>query len=400
MVETHTEINEKPTMMANRQSLDVIVAPMRLRIEKYICDFIKSARYGYTSEKCSEMSLYQLGTGGKRLRALIPTYIFAAFKQNPDFVIPLSAAIETIHNATLVHDDLQDGDELRRGKPTVWSKYGPAQAINCGDAMFYYALQMLDDLDATAETKLICTRMALQMTLQVIEGQAQEFVIKDEVSAGLDRYLGVTRGKTSGLFSLPILATLELLKLRIKANRSSYDDTNEIGTFGTHGTPGTLDSRNAPETLNTLELLKLLELKDVRTAIEQAATDLGVFFQIQDDLLDIYGQKQRERTATDIAEGKISVLVALLNDYASARDQAILSNIIRKPRELTSDSDINVAIDLFSKYDAKTKAFQILDEIRSRISSNPTLEKIPILQQLFVEFCDMAAAPLSHVAPS
>ena len=95
----------------------------------------------------SEMSRYHFSTGGKRLRALIPCWVYSAYGKNPADAIDLGCAIEMIHNATLVHDDLQDGDTVRRGKPTVWKKFSEAQAINCGDAMFQFAFQILCELN-------------------------------------------------------------------------------------------------------------------------------------------------------------------------------------------------------------------------------------------------------------
>src|SRR5262249_27078027 len=124
----------------------------------------------------AEMSRYHFSTGGKRLRALIPCWLYAVYGADPMSAIPLGCALELVHNATLVHDDLQDRDTVRRGQPTVWNRFSAEQAINCGDALFQFAWEMLLDLDVEAARFRRVSRRIVRATLQVIEGQAQEFL--------------------------------------------------------------------------------------------------------------------------------------------------------------------------------------------------------------------------------
>ena len=76
-----------------------------------------------------------LSTGGKRLRARLAMETGVRLGAEGKEMVPWAAACELLHNATLVHDDLQDGDRVRRGHPTMWVKHGAAQAINAGDLM-------------------------------------------------------------------------------------------------------------------------------------------------------------------------------------------------------------------------------------------------------------------------
>ena len=94
-----------------------------------------------------EMANYHFDTGGKRIRALIPAAVFSLCGMKGSSMPEFPAAIEILHNATLIHDDLQDGDETRRGKPTIWKSYGPAQAINSGDAFFFLIMSMPKQLN-------------------------------------------------------------------------------------------------------------------------------------------------------------------------------------------------------------------------------------------------------------
>lgn len=304
-----------------------------------------------TSPLCAEMVRYHFETGGKRLRGLIPSAVFESLGLDGEKILPFGAAVEMIHNATLVHDDLQDGDEVRRGKPTVWKKYSDAQAINCGDAMFQYAYELIGDLELEPKAVLGLVRRAAAATLRVIEGQAQEFVMKDEPAPSVDRYVEVIRGKTSGLFALPV--------------------------------GGALEAAGADKT--------------TVSAFEHAAMDMGMLFQIQDDLLDIFGNKGRDQVATDIAEGKISILVAYAFESAGVDEKKTLSTILRKPRNETSKSDIELAVGLFEKYGAKDKAVKYMRELQTGVEKNSSLKALPRAHQLMLELCDTFLEPLRGV---
>jgi geranylgeranyl diphosphate synthase, type I len=299
----------------------------------------------------AEMSAYHFSTGGKRLRALMPSWIFQALGKEPQKAFPLGCALELIHNATLVHDDLQDGDTYRRGKETVWKKYSDVQAINCGDALYQFALEALTELDvAPATWKKIVARLS-RGTLQVIEGQAQEFLMKDEEHPVWARYHQVVEGKTAALLS----------------------------------------------TATATALLALEVEPSILKAAEKASLESGILFQIQDDLLDIYGDKQRERKATDIAEGKISALVAVFNEAASLEDKKRVSVILRTPRAETTDAQIQQVIDLFEKYKVRETLIGKILNIRDAVAKDQDLQKAPELQKLFHQLNERFLLPIRHL---
>ncbi len=297
----------------------------------------------------SDMSRYHFQTGGKRLRGLIPFFIYDALGKSTSEILPLALATEIIHNATLVHDDLQDGDELRRGLPTVWKKYSSAQAINCGDALFQYAFLAVMELKLPQAIQLKVFRTLVEGTLKVIEGQAQEFIMKEESYPSVNRYLEVIEGKTSGLFDLPTTCTL------IAAEQP---------------TP-------------IIECMREMSKK------------LGLLFQIQDDLLDIYGNKGRDQVATDIAEGKISILVAHVYENGSQEDKIVLKTIIQKPREETTKENIQEAITLFAKYKSKEKALEIIRGIQKEIKTTTQLPTA--LQSLLIQLSDLFLEPIREI---
>ena len=255
------------------------------------------------SEYNAEMSAYQLSTGGKRLRALIPLMVFQNLESDPLKALPIGAAAEFLHNATLVHDDIQDGDEYRRNEPTVWKRYSMPQAINCGNALFQFATLSILESDLDAKTKNEILALASKTTLQVIEGQAQEFLIKDSFLPNVEQYIDVVIGKTSGYFIFPFCAAL--LALKVSA-------------------------------------------QDTKAAIE-SVTDLGIAFQIQDDIIDLYGEKGRDRRGSDIAEGKVSIFVAHINQSEADLDKMLMTEILKKDRSLTTDHDIELVEAVFEK---------------------------------------------------
>lgn len=318
-------------------------------VETLLQGFLKDATRD-TGDAIASMTAYQFETGGKRLRAVIPSYIFECLGRDGATIVPFGAAVEMIHNATLVHDDLQDGDEMRRGRPTVWKKYSSAQAINCGDAMFQYAFQLIRRLELPAVDVLNLMDRAVAATLKVIEGQAQEFIMKEEASPGLERYLQVIRGKTSGLFALPIAGTLEAAGCE----------------------------------------------RRVVDTVERVAQELGVLFQIQDDYLDLYGEKGRDRKATDIAEGKVSYFVAYVYERGTAAQREELAAIIKKPREQTSDADIERALALIESVGAKDAARAYMARILQETRSDRDLAAVlPGVHGALVTLCDQFLKPIT-----
>lgn len=286
---------------------------------------------------CGQMIRYHFQTGGKRIRGLIPLLVYEAFEKSPLEAIPLGAAIEMIHNATLVHDDLQDGDQLRRGVPTVWRKFSQPQAINCGDVMFQLVYELFLKVSHQKLVELI--EQTTQSIKKIIEGQAQEFVIREEVYPKLSRYFEVTRGKTAELFRLAVVLPLSF----------------------TSASP---------------------ELQKICAAF---AEEFGIFFQIQDDFLDLYGKKGRHKTASDIAEGKTSFFVAYLNENGSEEDKSKVAQILKKPRDLTSSENVAEVLSIFEKYQCKRAAIDWTDKLYSKIKQDAVLQTSPRMQALFLD---------------
>ncbi|MCO4762890.1 MAG: polyprenyl synthetase family protein [Myxococcales bacterium] len=210
-----------------------------------------------------------LSTGGKRLRALLPPALVAAEGGDTAAACVLGACIEVLHNGTLVHDDIQDGDELRRGQPTLWRRVGAPQAINAGDVMLVAPL-----LVASSSPKLpVHVRATLAALLagavtETIRGQVGDLDLKADDMPTLDHANGIALAKTAPLFA----ACLEGAVILLDGDEARRNAAREIGRH------------------------------------------VGVAFQVRDDLLDVLGVKGRGAAGADLREGKPSwpVLAALV----------------------------------------------------------------------------------------
>jgi geranylgeranyl pyrophosphate synthase len=296
------------------------------------------------------MARYHLRTGGKRLRALLPLLTAEALGADPGELVPLGAACEVLHNATLVHDDLQDGDRLRRGQSSVWVRYGVPQAINLGDAMFYWTLLLVQRLGGDAARREAVAQRVLLETLRVIDGQEQEFGLKEQ-AASLEGYFSMVEGKTSGLFALPM------------AGAALYC-----------GAPAAV-------------------VED----LAEAARHMGVLFQIQDDVLDLYGSKGRDMVGTDIAEGKRSALMARALTTLPPDQAAWLEAVLDAPRDETSPAQIAQAIDLIRSCGALDFALAELERRRAAALAVPSVASNPALTELVGGMCAVFLAPIEQV---
>ena len=188
---------------------------------------------------------YTLRLGGKRLRPLLCCVAAATFRPEWQRALPAAAALEIFHNFTLLHDDLMDRSPLRRGQETVFRRWGDNTAILSGDAMSIEAYASLAEIEEKALLGIIVPLFS-QMALEVCIGQQldMEFETRSEVRP--EEYMEMIRLKTSVLLGASL----------------------QIGALIGGAQPA--------------DALRLYE----------AGVQLGLAFQIQDDLLDVYGDEQ------------------------------------------------------------------------------------------------------------
>ncbi|HEY8312600.1 MAG TPA: polyprenyl synthetase family protein [Candidatus Baltobacteraceae bacterium] len=148
----------------------------------------------------------QASSSGKFVRPSLCLWACVACGGDVESALPAAAALEWIHNFTLIHDDIQDGDRQRRGRQTVWSVWGMPQGINAGDALFALAFTNLAAQSHVPDRTLRVVRALSEATLEVIEGQCLDLQFEGRIDTTLGDYLRMVRGKTGALLGASLEA--------------------------------------------------------------------------------------------------------------------------------------------------------------------------------------------------
>lgn len=140
---------------------------------------------------------------GKRIRPLLCLYACAAAGGNWRAALPAAAAVELVHNFSLIHDDIEDNSQARRGRPTVWQVWGLAQGVNAGDALFVLAHLALDGIGANlpAERVVAIQRVLDRAAFKLTQGQYLDLGYERADQVTLAQYLQMVEGKTAALVS-------------------------------------------------------------------------------------------------------------------------------------------------------------------------------------------------------
>jgi len=141
---------------------------------------------------------------GKRLRPVLCLLSCEACGGDWGQAVPAAAAIELLHNFSLVHDDIEDGSLQRRHRPTIWSLWGQAQAINVGDGLFAIsrlALQRLSEQGVSPEKIVLAFRYVDETCLQLTEGQYLDLAFEEEERVTVDMYMEMIGKKTAALMA-------------------------------------------------------------------------------------------------------------------------------------------------------------------------------------------------------
>jgi geranylgeranyl diphosphate synthase type I len=140
------------------------------------------------------------GPAGKRLRPALCLLICEAVGGSYRQALGPASAVELIHNFSLVHDDIQDQSDLRRGRPTVWASFGAAQALNVGDSLFALAqLALVHEPAAEPALQVEAVSLLNRTCLRLVEGQFRDLDLQVRGGASLEAYQTMVAGKTAAL---------------------------------------------------------------------------------------------------------------------------------------------------------------------------------------------------------
>jgi geranylgeranyl diphosphate synthase type I len=300
---------------------------------------------GWLDENLRPIEQYR----GKRFRPTLCLLTYNALSGVYDKALPAAAALELIHNFSLIHDDIEDMDEERRHKPTVWKLWGVPHAINVGDGMHVMAnLAALNLRDRNVtESKIVDVLAILNNTvIELCEGQYLDMDFEGRTDVTPEMYIDMISRKTAALIEASthigaILAT---------------NDESTIKHFRAFG------------------------------------RKIGIAFQIVDDILGIWqdAKKTGKPHASDIKNKKKTLPVLYAFEKASKEDRETLIEIYEK--ESSSEEDIKKVLHILEKVNAQTYSRRIADKYEKEAIShlektginNEAMEKLKILADFLI----------------
>ena len=284
--------------------------------------------------------VYSLTGGGKRLRPVLLLLTRSIYDDRAHEALPAAAAIEVFHNFTLLHDDIMDNASMRRGKPSVFAKWGGNVAILSGDAMLITAYKLLAELSAERLPRVL--RIFNDMALEVCEGQQYDMDFEQKQKVSVVDYLQMIERKTSALLSGSAMIGATIAG-------ASDDDIKKIYRF---------------------------------------ATELGLAFQLQDDMLDSYGDEALgKKIGGDILEGKQTYLMVQAMSRATDEQREVLRTT-HLNTNLSDVEKIATVKALYDKLDVKRATEQQIELRFERALS--VLDTLSIERSCTVQLAEFA----------
>ncbi|MBT4066107.1 MAG: isopentenyl-diphosphate delta-isomerase [Euryarchaeota archaeon] len=233
-------------------------------------------------ERLSGAMMHLLEGGGKRLRATLPWLVAKAVGDTHSGMLDVGAAIEIIHNFTLVHDDIMDDDEIRRGRPAVHIAYDLPTAINAGDAMLAIAFEAMAVAEGIEPAQLpFLVKRIGRMVRKCSEGQQLDIEFEDRETVSEEEYITMIHGKTAAMF---------LTCAEVGAHLAGADD----------------------ETIQCMH---------------EWGLSVGLCFQLMDDLIDVLSDSDTlgKPSGSDVAQGKRTLMVihALNQPPSQSKDELL-----------------------------------------------------------------------------
>ncbi len=275
---------------------------------------------------------YSLAVGGKRLRPLLLLMAYNLFSDNIEKALPAALALEMFHNFTLLHDDIMDKAEVRRNRPTVHKKFGKNSAILSGDAMAFLSYRFL--FENHSENNFKIAELYTKTALKVCEGQQYDMEFEDRNDVTVEEYLKMIRQKTAVLLACSLQAGAMLANAADETSDLLYD-------FG---------------------------------------INLGMAFQLQDDLLDTFG-KQKEfgkKIGGDITANKKTFLLITALEKASGNIKTELQNWLNAT-EFDEEEKTEAVTEIFNNLGIKELTEDLIESYFLR--AEKILKDIPVREQ-------------------
>ena len=251
---------------------------------------------------------YIIQLGGKRMRPVLSLMACEAVGKDPISALAAATAVELFHNFTLLHDDIMDEATLRRGQQTVHHKWDVNTGILSGDALLVTAYQQLNTYDDFLFSKL--TKLLSETALLVCQGQQYDVDFETRDNVSMDEYIHMIRLKTAVLLGCA-------LRMGTLVGQASGDIADSLYDFG---------------------------------------VNLGIAFQLQDDLLDAFGDPKTfgKKVGGDIIENKKTILYHLTRAHANDKDLADFEQLMSSTPQ-DEDQKINDVKAIYESTDARRR---------------------------------------------
>lgn len=278
-------------------------------LKKAVADYMDNLEVDGNPHSLYEPIAYSLGAGGKRLRPMLTVLACNVFSDNALQALPAAAALEVFHTFTLLHDDIMDNAPTRRGKPSVYGKWGANAAILSGDAMMIYSYKLLQQTPVEFLPAVLGCFNYTAMT--VCEGQQCDMSFESREDVTMEEYMDMIDKKTAALLA----------------------GSTIIGAI-----QGGADPQN-------------------RQRLFVFATELGLAFQLQDDLLDAFGTAEQlgKPIGGDILEAKKSFLLLTALKKADAENKQLLLDLL-KNATIAPEEKIAKVLSLYNRLGVKQTA--------------------------------------------
>lgn len=269
---------------------------------------------------------------GKALRPVLCLLICEALYGRPEPALPAAAAIEILHNFSLVHDDIQDGDRARRGRPTAWTIWGIPQAINAGDGLWAISTRTLlraTEAGADAESVVRALSLLNDASLTMIEGQALDIAFETAPAVSTEQYLDMIARKTGALIAASVT----------------------IGAIFGGASGATL------------------------AAFERYGQLIGRIFQIRDDVLGVWGEEAvtGKSASSDIRKKKQSYPIVYALNHADPAGRA-LADLYARPQ--LGDAEVREAVALLDSLGAREHATALAEG--AFVEATAALDALPL----------------------
>lgn len=285
---------------------------------------------------------YVLSLGGKRIRPVLMMMAYELWKENGEDVLPQAVALETYHNFTLLHDDVMDNADVRRGQPTVHKKWNENTAILSGDNMLVLAFQWMQQCPADKMPEVMATFTST--AIEINEGQQYDvdFETRDDVTE--EEYIEMIRLKTSVLLACA-------LKIGAIMAGAPKEDIENIYRFG---------------------------------------EAIGLAFQLQDDYLDVYGDEKvfGKAIGGDIASNKKTYMLINALNKAEAEDKEELQRWIAA-KDFDRAEKVAAVTAIYNKVGIDTMAKAKMEEYYA--IAKEALAKVNVAEERKAALADYAA---------